>query len=161
MGEFMNLLEVKDLNKITVSEICKNCNINRSTFYANFLDVYDLADKIREMMHSEVEQLYEAERSLGYNSQDYLKLFNHIKEHQELYNTYFKLGFESEPITYYDEALAKSHFNDKHIKYHIEFFRCGLNKIIKMWLEGGCKESPEEMKEIIDSEYCGRADLFR
>ena len=39
---FINLLEKKDLNKITVSEICKIADINRSTFYRYYLDVYDL-----------------------------------------------------------------------------------------------------------------------
>ena len=39
---FINLLEKKELNKITVSEICKIADINRSTFYRYYLDVYDL-----------------------------------------------------------------------------------------------------------------------
>lgn len=29
-------------------------------------------------------------------------------------------------------------------------------KIIKMWLQNGCRESPEDMFEIIKSEYQGR-----
>ena len=28
--------------------------------------------------------------------------------------------------------------------------------IIKMWLAGGCQESPEEMAEVLKSEYRGR-----
>lgn len=42
------------------------------------------------------------------------------------------------------------------MEYHIEFFRNGLNSIIKMWLNGGCKESPEEMTQILNGEYRGR-----
>jgi hypothetical protein len=42
------------------------------------------------------------------------------------------------------------------IKYHIEFFRNGLNAIIKLWLANGCKESPEEMATILKQEYRGR-----
>jgi hypothetical protein len=45
---------------------------------------------------------------------------------------------------------------DSHIRYHIEFFRNGLNAIIKLWLAGGCKESPSEMAEILKKEYRGR-----
>ncbi|WP_343246888.1 TetR-like C-terminal domain-containing protein [Diplocloster hominis] len=54
---------------------------------------------------------------------------------------------------------AKRHFDNQHIEYHVEFFRNGLNAIVKMWLAGGCKESPEEMEKIIRSEYQGRAEL--
>ena len=47
-------------------------------------------------------------------------------------------------------------FENKHIKYHIAFFRNGINAIIKMWLAGGCVETPEEMADIIKQEYKGR-----
>ena len=43
---FVQLLQEKELNKISVTEICEKANINRSTFYANYLGVYDLADKV-------------------------------------------------------------------------------------------------------------------
>ena len=43
--------------------------------------------------------------------------------------------------------------NDKYIDYHIEFFRAGLNAVLKKWLYNGCLESPEEISEIIKSEY--------
>ena len=42
----------------------------------------------------------------------------------------------------------------------MEFFKAGITQIIKMWLKNGCKESPEEMFEIIKSEYQGREAFF-
>lgn len=35
-------MELKPLSKITVSEICADCNINRKTFYYHFEDIYGL-----------------------------------------------------------------------------------------------------------------------
>ena len=52
--------------------------------------------------------------------------------------------------------IIKKDFEGKNVKYHIEFFRSGINSIIKMWLNDGCKESPEEMTEILKEEYKGR-----
>lgn len=49
---------------------------------------------------------------------------------------------------------TKAHPNAQ--KYHIEFFRNGLNAIIRLWLAGGCAESPEEMAEVLKQEYRGR-----
>ena len=84
-------------------------------------------------------------------------MFTHIKENQIFYKTYFKLGYdESHKIMNYDEKLAEQFFVNKNIEYHIEFFRHGLNAIIKMWLAGGCRETPEEMAEILKLEYSGR-----
>lgn len=88
-------------------------------------------------------------------------MFAHIKDNQLFYKTYFKLGYdEKHPIDVYDIYQAEKYFNNKHIKYHIEFFKNGVNAIIKMWLADGCKEAPEEMAEIIKSEYQGRQDIY-
>ena len=35
-----------------------------------------------------------------------------------------------------------------------------MTKIIKLWLQNGCKETPEEMAEILQSEYRGREEFF-
>ena len=154
---FIELLQTKELQEITVSDICKLCELNRSTFYDNFIDIYDLADKVREHLEEEVDRLYEAEKTQGFNSNDYLRLFRHIKDNQLFYRTYFKLGYDNQfKLEYYDIHQAQRDFDDKHIAYHAEFFRCGFNAIVKMWLAGGCKETPEEMDGMIRSEYKGR-----
>ena len=154
---FIELLQTKELQEITVSDISKLCELNRSTFYANFIDIYDLADKVREHLEEEVDRLYEAEKTQGFNSNDYLRLFRHIKDNQLFYRTYFKLGYDNQfKLEYYDIHQAQRDFDDKHIAYHAEFFRCGFNAIVKMWLAGGCKETPEEMDGMIRSEYKGR-----
>lgn len=155
---FLELLQTKELHEITVSDICKSCELNRSTFYANFVDIYDLADKVREHLEEDVNQLYEQEKTQNFNSNDYLKLFRHIRDNQLFYRTYFKLGYDNQyQIYYFDVHQAEQHFANRHIDYHIEFFKSGFNAIVKKWLAGGCKETPEEMDEIIRSEYRGRA----
>ena len=157
---FIELLQTKELHEITVSDICKRCELNRSTFYANYVDIYELADKIREALEREVDLLYEAERAQSFNRNDYLKLFRHIRENQLFYCTYFKLGYDNQfKLKYYDVHQAKKDFDDRHIEYHIEFFRSGFNAIVKKWLAGGCRETPEEMDGIIRSEYQGRVPL--
>ena len=89
---FIELLQTKELNEISVSDICKRAGLNRTTFYANYTDIYGLADAIRDKLESEVSDLYRAEVTQGFNSHDYLKLFRHIKDNQIFYKTYFKLG---------------------------------------------------------------------
>ncbi len=151
---FIELLQKKDLSQIAVTDICKLTHLNRSTFYANYIDIYDLADKVRERLENEVNELYEDEVKNKYNSNNFLKLFYHIKENQLFYKTYFKLGYDNQiSIFKYDTNLSKAFYNDKFIDYHIEFFKNGLNSVIRLWLKNGCKESPEEIDSIIKSEY--------
>ena len=153
---FVELLQSRELNQITVSDICKKADLNRSTFYANYLDVYDLADQIRQELEHEFSDLFS-----GYDPGDErtgaLRMFTHIRENQLFYKTYFKLCYdEKHLINVYDPQQAAQAFDGQHLKYHIEFFRNGLNAIIKMWLRDGCRETPEEMAEILKQEYRGR-----
>ena len=116
----------------------------------------DLADKLRVKLESEFSQLF-THRDESTEQTGAVKMFKHIKENQLFYKTYFKLGYdEKHKIMIYDTVRAEKDFDNKHIKYHIEFFRNGINAIIKMWHNDGCAESPEEMAEIIKQEYKGR-----
>lgn len=154
---FVEQLQTKDLSEISVSDICKKAGLNRTTFYANYTDIYGLADTIRDRLENDVSSLYEKEITRGVKSNDYLKLFRHIKDNQIFYKTYFKLGYDNNyKIFTYDVGLAREHFQNRFIEYHMEFFKSGITQIIKMWLENGCRESPEDMFEIIKSEYHGR-----
>lgn len=158
---FVELLQTRELLQIRVSDICKGAGVNRSTFYANYADIYALADSIRDELESNLSGLYEQEITSGCNSNDYLKLFQHIKENPVFYKTYFKLGYDNNyKIIRYDYALARQHFQDRFIEYHMEFFKSGITRIIKMWLENGCQETPGDMYEIIKSEYRGRKEFF-
>ena len=83
-------------------------------------------------------------------------MFNHIKENQIYYKTMFKLNFNF--MDYYDNHLEKDDMvkyygSTKNMDYHIEFFKAGMFALIKKWLKNNCKESPEEMVEIINYEY--------
>lgn len=54
------------------------------------------------------------------------------------------------------DKIEKFFGSTKNKEYHIEFFKTGLNAIIKKWLNNGCAESPEEIEEILKSEYKNR-----
>ena len=152
---FIELLQTKEVSQITVSDICKMTELNRSTFYANYMDIYDLADKIREKLEQEVNELYEDDMFNKIGT-DYLKLFYHIRDNQLFYNTYFKLGYDGNSIDLGLLTQENRIFPEEHMSYHIEFHKAGLNAIIKKWLASGCKESPEEIEKIIKDEYTNR-----
>ena len=132
---FIDLLQTKEIKDITVSDICKITNLNRSTFYANFIDIFDLADKLREKLESDFTELF---KDYDYFNEHTgaLKMFTHIKENQLFYKTYFKLCYDAKhQISVYDPKRAEIEFGNKNIAYHIEFFRSGFNAILKMWIE--------------------------
>ena len=87
---FLQLIQKKNIEEISVSTICEIAGLNRSTFYANYIDVYDLVEKVKLRMADEF-----AEIMLSFNSKQdangYLNMFKQIKENQIFFKTYFKL----------------------------------------------------------------------
>jgi len=151
---FIELLQTRDVKDITVSEIVKLTKINRSTFYANYIDIYDLVDKVKDKMINDFFDIYKEEVQTEKHSYNFLKLFKHIKENQIFYKTYFKLNFDFNWSTnYLDEGMIKWFGSIDKKEYHIAFFKAGLNAIIQMWLNNNCKETPEELDYIIKKEY--------
>ena len=150
---FVQLIQRKNIDEISVSTICEKAGLNRSTFYANYLDIYDLSEKVKEKMADDF-AAFQMSQNSKQDSNGYLNLFKHIKENQIFFKTYFKLeSISMSPVNQYNIDLAAKYYNNEYIDYHIEFFRAGLNAIIKKWLNNNCRETPEEMVKIITSEY--------
>jgi len=152
---FVQLLQNEELSKISVTDICKAAQVNRTTFYANYIDIYDLAQAVQKHLEEEtIAELYCDEYRQKRSNPDLLKLFYHIKENPLFYKTYFKLNAGDKlRFAMYDVTQAASRYGNKHIDYHIEFFRSGLNAVIKKWLENDCRETPEDIFSIITEEY--------
>jgi AcrR family transcriptional regulator len=155
---FVRLLQDRELGQLSVTEICKAADLNRATFYANYLDIYDLADAVQKRLEEGVYEIYSGEGAVGTSEQGFQKLFEHIRDNQLFYKTYFKLGLDGRyELTEHDlKSTAEYYLGERieqHLEYHLEFFRNGLNAIIKLWLKNGCRETPEEMAEVIKAEY--------
>ena len=53
---FITLLKKKPISKITIKEICDVADVNRATFYAHYLDQYDLLHQIEQDLIDEINQ---------------------------------------------------------------------------------------------------------
>ncbi len=156
---FIELLQTKALSRITVAELCEKTGLNRSTFYANYADIYALADALRERLEQEVADLYADDGYMAskYQSNDWVRLFAHMRDNPLFYKTYFALGYDNtHAVNVSDLHAAYPVFSEKDVAYHVTFFKAGFNALVKQWLHGGCVETPEEMNDILRSEYAGR-----
>ena len=126
---FITLLQDKQLSEITVSDICKAANINRSTFYEKYEDISALANAIARDLENRIAEQPHIKGEFAW-------LFEYAKANADMFNLYFKLG------------ISKSGGEYKTI-----FFQNGVYSVLKMWLEGGCVESVEQMNQIIKREY--------
>lgn len=89
---FLKILPKKCFAEISVVDIAQQANINRSTFYAHFLDKDDLLDNMVNEKFQLLEQLLAERRGHhgsvpSFNDPDpiFAVLFEHILEHDEFY----------------------------------------------------------------------------
>lgn len=170
----IQLINEKDYDYITITEICKRAGVNRSTFYLHYETVDDLLKeaikKIDDDFNSHMqgfgtnrdliidainnERTYE----LSFINEKYLYPYlNYLKEHQKIYS----ISFKNPQILGSDEkykALKKDFFNPilnafrvpKDIqKYIFSYHFSGVTAIIKCWLNDGCSDSIEVVCNII------------
>ena len=126
---FAALLQDQDLNKISVAELCEMANIERSTFYANYKTISALANRYAAEIEKQVVAQPHAEGEFAW-------MFEFILENTELFRIYFKL----------DVSQSSS-------DYKTIFFRKGAYSVAKLWFDDGCKESPEQMGNLVKREY--------
>ncbi len=154
---YIRMLDTTDINQITVRSICQAANINRTTFYTHYQDVYDLQDKLQEKMNSRIMALYDINKLTGafFTTPEYfLPFLNFIREHQSFYRaclnkrTSFpiKIGFEPlwnkavKPIAIQNGIIA-----EEEMVYYFVFYQAGITMCLKRWVDHGCQEPAEQI----------------
>lgn len=171
---FLELLREKPFEKITVTDIVKRADINRSTFYAHYPDVRGLVEVLMDhAVNSSIELV------AGLSFQDiftdpmpFLKGLSDIgTENMELYRLLggsdfalkqvekLKTVLIAKAITTVDipETIRRS--NIFHI--HINFFIGGILNTYQQWLQGNLTCSTEEIMEQIANLIISNADVYR
>ena len=151
---FTKLLEEKDIQKITVKEICEDAHINRSTFYNHFEDVYGVLEKMW-LIHAE-NMRYIFRKSHTSSKRENMRLILlYIKENELFYRVSFHSPIFSKMLAGF-EALFKHHemdsFNLKE-QYKMEFIKQGMLSTIAYWIDSDCNLSIDELLDVIEEYY--------
>lgn len=104
---FIELRAKKPLEKLTVKELCEKAQINKSTFYVYYHDVYDLSDKIEnEIISKVVKNLDNTEEILTDPARFTERLFLAYTAQSTLIGTIFT-GVRAEQLPKKIEAVLK------------------------------------------------------
>ena len=162
----LQLLEKKDIEFITITEITKKAGVNRSTFYLHYDNIYELFEETVENVNKEFVNSFDCKSMTKITSKDNAFLItdsqlvpylNFCKKNKRILKLVHQKPhlFQTEK-TYknmYDNIFypAISQFlKDENQKvYNLEFFTQGVAGIIKKWIELDCKTEIPELIEII------------
>lgn len=149
---FILLIQSEELHQIKVAHLCKLSQVNRSTFYAHYLDIYDLSEQLTIEIEDKYLYMVNLKNDQVTLEEGFTELFNEVKNNPQLYNAYFKINPNKALI--FKERTAADLSNQSHLlKYNSLFFRSGITAVVKLWLENNCQESIEEMVTLLLNKY--------
>lgn len=153
----LELMKNNEIEKITVKKICETAKVNRSTFYAHYIDVFDLIEQIDEFLNQELMSGYESSTKL-FSEGSFIPFLKHIKKHSYFYKislshrTGFPLKQGFEPLWEWivkPNCIENGITNEDEMMYYFVYFQAGFTMTLKRWLDNECKESEEKIERIL------------
>lgn len=168
---FMEVLEQKDFEYISIKEICEKAGVNRSTFYLHYENTNDLLLESIRYMNGQFLSYFQEESTgvvgkIASCSKDELLLvtpkylmpyLTYIKEHKKLFRTAIMkataLDLEG---TYqkmfrhvFNPIMERFNLPVSQRNYMITFYINGIIAIILEWLKNDCRDDIEQIMDII------------
>lgn len=150
----------KEKKTPTVAEICRRCQINRTTFYLHYVDILDLMAKIQENIFQQfTSSVINSHQEITLMSHiSYLLFAEHVKENKDFYRFYFSInttfplkdGFEN----MWDSIIVpyfKKHsiHNEEIMRLRFVCFQAAFTITLRNWVNDDCRISCEEVAQIL------------
>lgn len=150
------LMKKKPVSKISIKELCICADLNRSTFYANYSNIYELLFDIYHDIFLQMDSFLKTNYVSGSNSPDRLYsltgIIGYIRTNQEIFQILLANNgsnlFEKHLTDYY---MMKYLSDDASIteRYTFLYHSIGSFTLIHQWMSEGCPCTEENLAQII------------
>lgn len=154
----LEIMEEKEISKVTVTEICEIADINRATFYKYYLDVYDLLKQIEDELFEEFKE------SLGKSKETdtkkmVLELIKTIGRNKYLFKVLLSPNGNKDfllTLMYYAREQLFNEWEKKfkdlsneEFNYVFMYVANGLIAVSQLWVKNDCIEPAEDIANFI------------
>lgn len=153
------LLQSKSINEITVKELVDEVDINRSTFYLHYTDIYSMLDEIERELLEEIGRAINT-HPIGLNKDTFSfigDIFSILLENKEICRALIGTNGDIAFIHKIEDIIAQNSMKTlapmfpgalEDLKYSYSFCLNGTIGLIKTWLLENNDESPAHMAEL-------------
>lgn len=154
----LELMKRMKFDKITIKKICETAGVNRSTFYAHFLDIYDMLNKMEVHLSHELLINYPDSEVIMFSSKSFIPFLQHIKKHQYFYRISLQSRRDFPLRQGYEQLwnqVIKPHcqksgiISEDDMMYYFVYYQAGITNVLKRWVNNGCTESEEKLAQIL------------
>ena len=155
-ASFINCLINKSIDEITINEICDGADINRSTFYAHYIDKNDLYKDIETMVTNKISEAFD-DKFMELSLQDglsHLYTFIRIHKHEYIFlaRDYYKSNAQISFLNVFTKFISM-HINHND-SFFITFVFWGFINTSYEWVISDYQKPVEEMIEILSNILC-------
>ena len=159
---FLTLILNHKYEDITISQVCKQAEINRSTFYAHYDDINDLVIKIESKFAQGTASIFNYGERQTHEAM--IEMFTFVKANKHFYKAFLNIPYttlaeRNTKIEVLKNIGQKLNIDKSHtigIFYRASFFGAGIKEMCRLWLERDCQETPEQMAKLLLEEYTDR-----
>lgn len=159
----IRLMETYPISRISVKMLCEDADINRSTFYAHYIDQYDLLHKNEQEFLTEFRDYLRmqptAEQSI-WAEKIMQQLFEYVGNNASLFRVLLSENgdpeFQSSVMALAQEKIISSLRSDPDIDsrtsdYMQSFIIAGALKVLQKWIQDGAIESSQQMAKLVSN----------
>ena len=150
------LMQQKDFQSITVTDVVREADINRGTFYAHYRDVYDLRDKIETGMIEDFRGMIAAIRPSETVTLKLVlsRLMDYLEENREIVTALIKVnapdGFGKKMIGVIEECrMELLPYRSVEDAYAARFLATGVIGMTEKWITESQPIPKTEMVSLI------------
>ncbi len=156
----LELMKEQPIGKITVTDICREADINRNTFYTHYASPHDLLSQIQDELFLEIRRSIERLAGTETISGLLMEICQAIADNGELCKIVISehgdkafLGrvlniAREESLTEWEKRKKNAKREELEMMYL--FTANGSIAVIEEWLRGGMKETPRQIARFIN-----------
>ena len=146
----------------TVEGLCRDAGVNRSTFYRHYLDLYDLMDKTEQTIQQGLMDKLNALKEESADPHALRAALGAMAAYMEQYAAFYRNYLPSHLDVSMDESfrsfwnavikpvfLQNNVLNEDRMLYYFRFFKTGIMSVLNAWLTGGCRETADEIGDLL------------
>ena len=168
----VGLLGRKPLDAISVTELTRAADVNRSTFYTHYQGIYDIYEELLAVGRTSVDRIA-AEQRDSLRAGNYLPLITETLTFFRENRQVFKLLFDDSSafmggvtdiirehymavLSYAEDGYSPDEV--RRMRYGVEFSIDGAVGVLRMWIQGGCVEDMGDIANLICSMMAAARD---
>ncbi len=163
----LRCLEKKNIDRISISELCKEAQVNRATFYNHYDSPADVLSEISWEIVKQIEEIYQGTEPFSVRKKT-ISVLSLLQKNADILKIIFSAN--ANPVVYKTAIETFTHFWEStldlknSLRLSEEEYRMAITAygwagfyMIRQWIMDDIDKTPQEMMDLLDRIFGNKA----